>query len=94
MSSGPKLCTLCDLAMGIKTNLSAWVHLTGEAPASRYRANLLLNEVTNEVEREILPLDLVNVIVRNYLAATISRSSTSNTSVAPGLMRGGAPLSP
>jgi hypothetical protein len=50
--------------------------------------------VTNEVERENFPLDLVNVIVRNYLAATISRSSTSNTNVAPGLIVGGAPLSP
>jgi hypothetical protein len=40
----------------------------------------------HEVEPEDIPLDLVQVIVPTYLAATISRSSTSNTIVAPGLI--------
>jgi hypothetical protein len=50
--------------------------------------------VANEVERETVPLDLVRTTEQNYLAATISRSSTSKTNVAPGLIVGGAPLSP
>jgi hypothetical protein len=91
---GLRLCKLCDVAMGIKTNLSAWVQLTGEAPSSRYRANVPLKWVTNEVERDTLPLDLMRIVVRDYLAATISRSSISNTNVAPGLMIGGRPPSP
>jgi len=53
-----------------------------------------VEEVTNEVERDTLPLDLMRIVVRDYLAATISRSSTSNTNVAPGLMIGGRPPSP
>ena len=44
------------------------------------------------VERETVPLDLVRTTVQDYLA-TISRSSISNTNVAPGLIRGGRPLS-
>jgi hypothetical protein len=47
----------------------------------------------HEVEQDSTPLDLVRTRVRNYLAATISRSSISNTNVAPGLIRGGRPLS-
>jgi hypothetical protein len=89
-----RLCKLCDVGMEIKTNLSASAHLTGEAHSSRYRAIFPLNEWPSEVERDILPLDPVKVAVNNYLAATISRSSTSNTNVAPGLIEGGAPLSP
>ena len=50
--------------------------------------------VVSEVERETPPLDLVRTTVEDYLAATISRSSTSKMSVAPGLIVGGAPLSP
>ena len=50
--------------------------------------------VGSKVERETLPLDPVRTVVRNYLAARISRSSTSKMSVAPGLIVGGAPLSP
>jgi hypothetical protein len=33
------------------------------------------------------------LIARSYLVAMISRSSISNTNVAPGLIRGGRPLS-
>ena len=36
---------------------------------------------------------VLRTMVRDYLV-TISRSSTSNTNVAPGLIVGGAPLSP
>lgn len=47
-----------------------------------------------EVEREVIPLDLMRTTLRYYLAATISRSSTSKINVEPGLIVGGAPLSP
>ena len=47
----------------------------------------------HEVEQDSTPLDLVRTRMRNYLAATISRSSISNINVAPGLIRGGRPLS-
>jgi hypothetical protein len=88
-------CTLCDVAIGIKTILSLGVHLTGELPSLRERPNFLLNGWLSEVERDILPLNLMRTTVRTYFAAaTISRSSTSNTNVAPGLIVGGAPLSP
>ena len=48
----------------------------------------------DKVERENVPLDLVKTTLWNYLAATISRSSTSKINVEPGLIVGGAPLSP
>ena len=51
-----------------------------------------INQIDQKVERDRLPLNLVKTTVRDYLA-TISRSSISNTNVAPGLIRGGRPLS-
>jgi hypothetical protein len=60
---GLKLCKLCDVAMGIKTYLSAWVHLTGEAPSLRQRPNFSSNGWLGEVERDILPLDLMRTTV-------------------------------
>ncbi len=46
-----------------------------------------------KVEQETALLDLVQPTERDYFAASISRSSISNTNVAPGLIRGGKPLS-
>ena len=61
ISQGLKLCTLCDVAVGIKTIMPAWVGLTGEAPSlasrSRDTINLPLNGWPGEVERDRLPLD-------------------------------------
>jgi hypothetical protein len=69
--------------------------LQESSPSSRDWVNVPSNGWPSEIERDILPLDLMSAIVRTYFAAgTISRSSTSNTNVAPGLMLGGAPLSP
>ncbi len=59
-----------------------FTRVNGDARGKRY-----------EVEQGSTPLDLVRTNARNYLAATISRSSISNTNVAPGLIRGGRPLS-
>ena len=47
----------------------------------------------HESELENVQLALVGACCADYLAATISRSSMSNTNVAPGLIRGGRPLS-
>lgn len=47
----------------------------------------------HEIELDISPLDLAGTYRAGYLVATISRSSMSNTNVAPGLIRGGRPLS-
>ena len=46
-----------------------------------------------EIELGNIQLDLAGIYRAGYLVATISRSSISNTNVAPGLIRGGWPLS-
>jgi len=46
-----------------------------------------------EVERGTFLLDLMRTYCVELLGAMISRSSISNTNVAPGLIRGGRPLS-
>ena len=68
---------------------------------SRDSKNLLLSGWPGEVERDILALDFAEYYSAALLGlgydlglATMSRSSTSNTKVAPGLIVGGAPLSP
>jgi hypothetical protein len=47
----------------------------------------------HEVERALSRSTSCGLILQNYLVAMISRSSISNTNVAPGLIKGGKPLS-
>jgi hypothetical protein len=47
----------------------------------------------HETELGNSQLDLMGTYPAGYFVATISRSSISNTNVAPGLIRGGRPLS-
>lgn len=47
----------------------------------------------HEIELGNIQVDPVGTYRAGYLVATISRSSMSNTNVAPGLIRGGRPLS-
>ena len=82
--------------MGIKTIMP-----TGGKRRSPHRVTrvpVLSIRWLREVERDMLPLDRMGMAEGIYFAgatgATISRSSTSNTNVAPGLIVGGAPLSP
>ena len=84
---------LCDVAHGGQDNYADRGASLIACPGTRP-----VDQMAAQVERDMLPLDRMGMAEGIYFAgatgAMISSSSTSNTSVAPGLIVGGAPLSP
>jgi hypothetical protein len=69
-----------------------WINRQSLSEIRFTRVNGDARSKRHEVEQDGTPLDLIRTTAQDYLA-TISRSSISNTNVAPGLIKGGRPLS-